>query len=666
MHDIPPSSESSSIHLPGPSQNRETLEILKSLKEEGESINKADPCYATADQVMRYISGDQRTGSAPSDLHHVVINQVKKAIRTHVSALTDMRPLFAWKSFNPNYTAQSNLLNQLTLIWWVNGNNDLVLADAIRYALAAGAGDVSVEYDPFFMGGETRLQARDPRDTLPIRPERTGNIQDWEGLTLRDVHSVDRLRARFPGKYPFIQEDSGRLGGIFTRFKRLFINESTEPQGALAHLARKEPKRGKFPEAILYRTFLKDRSYNLSDYPIIVGEAGTNWCYEVPPRKPIYPNGRLIVWTELGILFDGPNPYWHGLFPLSRLRLDPWPWLFVGLGLAHDLLPVQDLINDTANDIAQNFKQHTQRATIWDRSVPESVMLRYDPRKPNFKIRKPNAVSDGMKPVEVPPLPNYTYNFLDRMFNKFDELAETANLQAMMRLRQMPGSETIEKYMEALTPGIRLEARQIEVFLRDVATMYKGNIFQFQSTAKRLMMLGEQGTQLQDLDYDPGNLVPAMDPLEPNYIPELDKTIPREIRARFFMGQFAFYVAPNSILALHAQERKLLYLQLARMGYLDIWTLMEMLEIPNIGNPPIVPLPDPNWKMPSQEEMMQGVPVQPAMVPRMPTTITERLFAQQQLGIGAQANAAGRKASGQAPPSLEQKGDGRPVMSESR
>jgi hypothetical protein len=45
-------------------------------------------------------------------------------------------------------------------------------------------------------------------------------------------------------------------------------------------------------------------------------------------------------------------------------------------------------------------------------------------------------------------------------------------------------------------------------------------------------------------------------------------------------------------------------------------------------------------------------------VMRKPTTITERLIAQQAMGLGMEVNPAGRKASGQAPPKAESKSDG--------
>jgi len=66
-----------------------------------------------------------------------------------------------------------------------------------------------------------------------------------------------------------------------------------------------------------------------------------------------------------------------------------------------------------------------------------------------------------------------------------------------------------------------------------------------------------------------------------------------------------FYVAPGSLLSASAVTRKMLYLQLFRMMLIDIWTLAEVLDIPNMGTPP------------------DGA-----------RTIPERLQAQQMLGIG--------------------------------
>jgi hypothetical protein len=251
-----------------------------------------------------------------------------------------------------------------------------------------------------------------------------------------------------------------------------------------------------------------------------------------------------------------------------------------------------------------------------------------------------------------------------------------------MQLRQMPGADTIQKYYEALTPELRQEGRNVEAFLRDVAQMHKFNIFQFQTSSRRMNILGDAGLALEDFDFDADSLVPAMeaqtmtpDPMTgvatpqptPGYKPELDRSKARSVRAKAFAKMFIFTVAPNSILAMSAQEKKMMNFQLARLGYLDYWTLLESLEIPNVGAPPAIPLPP--LQLPSDPlVLLQGVqagkfipdPQRPGqfLEIRTPLTITERLIAQQLLGIGMTTNPAGRKASGQEAPKAETKSDG--------
>jgi hypothetical protein len=94
-------------------------------------------------------------------------------------------------------------------------------------------------------------------------------------------------------------------------------------------------------------------------------------------------------------------------------------------------------------------------------------------------------------------------------------------------------------------------------------------------------------------------------------------------RARHFLRYFTFHIAPASLLASSEIERKLLYLSLARAGLIDHWTLLDTLGVDNVGEPP------------------QGA-----------RTITERLMAEQESGLGMNISPTGRKASGQTMPRM--------------
>jgi hypothetical protein len=164
----------------------------------------------------------------------------------------------------------------------------------------------------------------------------------------------------------------------------------------------------------------------------------------------------------------------------------------------------------------------------------------------------------------------------------------------------------------------------MESFLREFAMITASNFFQFYDTPRRLAVLGSDGITFEDFDYDPGTMIP-------DFVNDNDKESnvvkPRYERAKEFLRSFTYHVSPGSLLAASEVTSKLLYLQLARAGIIDVWTLLEKLDIPNVGAPP------------------QGA-----------NTITERLVAQMNIGIGMSANPVGRKATAQTMPHQNSQG----------
>lgn len=678
-------------HIPGffaPGDTR-ILGWVKEARDEGIRIYNEDPASERIDLIMDYILGKQIMGKAPPYVLRFVVNKVRKAIRTHVAALTDLRPLFTFKTFNPRYEETAQLLDRLAVMWWINLKADVAIRDAAQYAAAAGSGDLIVEHDPNASEGwgDTVLLARDPRDTLPIRPTRQDSLQTWEGLIIQEAVSPNKLLSMFPEAWEEVSQSSrsaGWGGQIFSVFRRaLGINSPTV--GVLDAIKNRQVRNSAIPEIPLFRVYLDDRSIWTGLTPKLMGKPGTNWAYMVKPGQRLYPRKRLIVCTERNVYYDGPSQYWHGMYPVSRLKLESWPWQLLGLPLAHDMIPVQNAINKGYEFIFMNLSQTVNRGIIADKNaVPRDLLKQVDTREPNFKLRMNPTMGEGVKLADVASLPPYTMEFMAGLMQTFDDMTETANLSQLMQLRQMPSGDTIEKYYQTLTPGLKLEGRALEVTLREVAQMFKSNVFQFYSKKRRMLMLGDPGKTLEDFDFDPDNVIPALEefmptpgppdpttgqptarPKQPNpdYVPELDKNLPRDVRAQYFQKLFTFYVAPNSLLAMHAQEKKLEQLQLFRGGMLDIWTLAEMFEIPNFGAPPPMPLPVKDWV--PQIDPMTGAPLPPPMEIRVPTTVTERLLAMQQLGMGQAVSPTGRKASGQAPPELKQKSDGSTTVTES-
>ena len=696
--DLPPTTAESLLR-----GDPRVLGWLREAIEDGDRINRSDPSYDQIERSMRYIVGEQLSPERQrlKYLPQVIVNESRKAVQAHVSALTDLKPLFGWRA-KPQYQQQADLLNKYAVAEWVTTLADIELGDCIKYALAAGTGDFVVDWDPHApLGGAHAYSARDPRDTLPIRPSHARSVQLWEGVVIREEHTVNALRSMYPGRASYFRAASdSSIGKVMGRFRTMAAKLLT-PADPLDQLGQQgvHTRQAKSGGIALYRTHLHDHTRNLTAKAITMGQPGTAWQYVVPPQGHMYPRGRLIVSTDDLIIYDGPNIYWHGLFPLCRLRLWSVPWQILGIPLFNDLLPVQDAINDTVNDIRLGFEQWTNPDVVYNRqAVSEGTMRGMDNRRPGKRLKinpafgEPYQKQDGPNPQILAMM----LEMWEKLTLKHNDLSAVANLTQLMSLRQLPSADTIEKYQNALTPEIRSEARMIEAFMRDLAEMTKTNYFQFVSKAKRVAILGELGETLDDFDYDPEVMIPALRPGEPNYTPELDAELTsRDERAQWFTQQFIFTVAPNSILALNSTERKLQALQQSTMGYLDFWTFHEIFETPNVGSPPAIPLPplrpiDPQLQMAimmqTAQAVQMGAPPQPFTDPeskkqyvldpmsgqilelRVPYTITERLQAQQMLGLGMTATAQGRKATNEEPVHTETKGDrpgGRQTMSTS-
>lgn len=602
---------------PDSNYEAEVLNWLYDAIQEGDNILKDDPSYETIDKNINYIMGEQMDWRRPSELASCPDNRLKNILNQTVAALTDIHPLFGFKTYNADFKDQEDVLVKLSQAWWVNSFADLRLADVIKFAAALGTGYCEVNWDANAAQGrgDIVLKALDPRDVLPIRPQLGGSVQDWDGVIIRSAKAPSELKVRFPDKAHRIVADNQPtiVARTWSRARRLMslVVSPSAVDSLNTQTPRNLPR--KMPTCDLYTVYMKDRRLCTDARPRIMGDPNTSWSYTVYPvgwtevpdgvdsmgnpkyrtanieDSKLYPRGRLLIATKRAVLYDGPNPYWHGMFPVTKLSLDPWPWSLLGVGLVHDILPIQDALNETLNGILDHVRKLLRPAVIADKkSVANSVWERIDTRVPGIKLKVNPSVGKNIEFVSPEPLPQYTFDVLQFLTAEMDYHAGTANLSALSQLNQVPGENTIEKMQEALSPVLRLKGRLLEFFLREIGEMVKANFFQFYNLPRRVSMLGDSGIVFNDFDFDPGSLVPSYSQDEPGYVPELDKSLTRGKRAQWYHKNFTFTITPNSLLAISQMTRKLMYIQLRSMNppLVDKWTLWEVLEVPNGGTPP--------------------------------------------------------------------------------
>lgn len=666
----------------------ELLKWLKAKAMDGYSAYKEEPNWNQIARNMDYVEGRQAV-NRKLDRSVLVDNRVRRAVFTTVSSMTDVRPIWDYYTNNSTFKSQSEILNKLALGWWKDTFADRALQEGLKYASVAGSGFLYLSWNPELPGGgNLELLPLDPRDVIPIgHPTYGTSIQDWKGVLIRQRRAISWLKEKYPTKAHVLNP----TGSWF------FEDLRKRPQGGKVYAQVWDVLRSGMIDATsgdtvtdFMRIFIKDSSIHRGEEPVTLGRG--NWAYTVFPvgfpnpstgeptteeEAKLYPGGRLIVCTPNVLLDDIPNPYWHGKFPVIKLTLDPIPWSLLGISMVSELVGLQDDLNASLRGMSDNMKQHIKRNIIADRSALDRDSLdRMDSADFGWKLRTNPGASDAVRVIDAPTLPNYFLAFIEFLKGEIDDAAGIKDLQALLSLKQMPSPDTVQQFMEAMTPILKLRARVMEQSLSEIAELMKVNFFQFYDMKRRIRLLGVDGVTKSDiLDYDPEQMVPALSEGDEGYTKDLDKGKDRIERARVHHQNFTFHVTPNTFLNVSHMQKKMMDLQLYREGVIPIWSLWDSMDTPNTGPTPPGSLPE---QLKMQAQMGIGIPI-----PTMIQMQAQQAAQQAQLGGamppgGAPAGPGaslgggreGRPPSGQAPPKMETRnnpdGSQRTLISESK
>jgi hypothetical protein len=343
------------------------------------------------------------------------------------------------------------------------------------------------------------------------------------------------------------------------------------------------------------------------------------------------------------VIYDGPSLYWHGKIPLLKLTPEPAVNSLLGYAPGWDLLSLQDSLDWNLRVIDDHNAQVAQPMVIADEmSIGPNGVKAINTRRAGAKIIK-SPMGQGFQIVAPPPLDSSIKDHIEWIMREMDDLSGVIDLKNLSALNQIPATETVDKMIESKSWLLQGRSRVIEAFMREFAEQMMYNFSQFYDIKKRYTILGAAGITSEDFDFDPGTFIPDFvhaedfDSYGQITAAAMERgPLPRYDRAKEVMRQMHFFVAPGSLLSASDVTRKMLYLQLFRMGVMDVWTMAEVLGIPNYGTPP---------------DGAKNIP--------------DRLVAQMMMGIGGPPPSPvnmsdpgpGRKPSGQEPPHMANNGE---------
>ena len=608
-----------------------------------ELIGRAIEAIMSTDEV-------ENLDSPPSQLSNTRTNRVAKIAEDLAAMLSDTKPFWEYSVSNRRFEQHAQIYSKLATFWYQRRDIDLRMAEVVKYYVVAGTGYLHMFWNPDI--GDIDCCAEDPRNVVPISPSANNSLEACMGVIIKRKVPVSYIKERYNIT---VKSESDGSAVTWLSKARDAASDVVSPIWRWRKSNEKEDL-PRIPTVTLKTAYLKDYRTNTKDdlgdeytgQAIEMGQwkdqtqpdgsakriPANNWSYLVPPGDRLYPHRRMTVWVGQIELYDGPCFYWADQFPIFKLTLNPYPWSWLGKAPVWDLLRLQTSLNKLLRVVDDHAAQVAQPGSIHDKNnVSKSTYDSFDTRRSGWKIRQNPLAGKGVQIVNPPPLDSAIWEHIQWIQKEMKELSGTMDLEQLMTLKQMPTTSTVENILNAQTPALRFRSRILEAFQRQVAMQFAYNSTEFYTLSFRVAILGPSGIVQDDFDYDPGSLVPDYVgdkeyDQDGNITPEamLRGPLPRYDRAQEFLRRFIFKISAGSLLNSAQMERTMIYFQLARAGTIDIITLLEQLNVPNIG---VENLPD-NVR-----------------------TILDRLAWTAQMGIGMDVSPVGRKASAQESPRIK-------------
>jgi len=557
-----------------------------------EAKREADdtPEIREMNHVIDYLAGQQWKGPQPAHRAKPVTNRTLSLFWETVGLLTDIRPVFEVHATTPNEARTAEILNNLVKAWALENNFDLSLAFVVMYSMLT-TGWAKLAWDPFANQGQGDIAMTALAANRVLELGRDQATQDAECLIFNNDVTLAWLKRKYPVTGAAVKPDVSYskfdvpVAGPAHISPQLFMNLSPGMKRKLGQAP--DMTQSVYPRVNYREYWMKDDSRNESSRVMTMGRKGTNWCYDVKPGEMLYPRGRIIAIANNVILDDQPNPYWHGMFPFARLRLQAVPWQGVGMSPMKPIMANQDIMNQILGGIMNMVKLAISPGLIMPKNALTPEQLKgIDTSRPNEKISySPNAPfkPEFRKPPEIPAYVMQAFQIADREMDRFSGAAAIGNA---LQKKQVPGGDSLEQISQSKNTPIRSMGRNIEGFIGELGQLFIPNLMQFYTASRRVEMLGAHGLLPVDYDANPGSLVPANMELTPER----------------YARRFKFRIERGSLLTVQRVERANWAIRLFAMKAMSLQQLYRILDM-NINVPKMM------------EEMMEEAKMVQAVAP---------------------------------------------------
>jgi hypothetical protein len=510
-----------------------------------------------------------------------------------------------------------------------------------------------------------------------------------EEMPIYMAHSMfwqyqDRLR---PTQSKYWYSRDIRKAATSNLWKRMFQREDTA--GADVGIANAFC-------AIRYTT-INDLAINVTGKTLPMGEPGSPWYYEVPSYGEqipagrdsegreivrvadendarMYPFRRMMISSEDCIMYDGPAFNWHGELDLIQFCMDSWPWEALGYGLMSDGYDLQEGIDELVRGSQDKLRAQLDMPLGYDiNAVARNEALQFDPMQPRSRIGFDGSMVD--KPF-MPVVPPDVYKLDPEVMGQIKFFEESMDYQmairdvvALAKAKAIgKGGNELEALMEAQGPIVKDMSRSMEKPLAQIGNQLKYMIPQYMTTQRVMQYIGADQMTLDTFDYNPSSLVPSHLPGEKTEVGGvfLKSTYSDMQRSRWLAENVKFIITPHTAHEIVQMTYRLSLLQMRQRDIpIDSRTIAEAWEVPDFGTKPEGNTVYERYWNEQEEKIEHALRVQ-KIAQATGADLGLMQAGPMPDGSGSSKGKGGRPPSGNAPPQQKAKGDGRPVITESK
>lgn len=506
-------------------------------------------------------------------------NRLNNSRKNDLALLTDSRPTVTVTSQIEAYKRDADIVQGVIGYEWSHQNMDTALIRVVDITKLHGTG-----FWKHFAAtpGISRVGAFGPDQVMPIQPQ--FDLQESTAILFRTWKSVaslcrkywyaaDKIRMETPFNDASEIGASGRFNrpnhieqvtwnGLSPQMQRIVGVDASAAASSMTGT-------GLAYSLEVQEYWVDDISINESARPVLMRNPycslqAHNYWYWVKPGQMLYPRKRLIVYAGRTLVYDGPSPFWHGKYPFSCLRLDPFTDSFWGLSKYRDLLPLNEAMNEIVAGVMDNVKTILNPTPVAKmNAMPKATWDAFYPGMPQAKLLLfPTGNPAEVRYLEGPQIPAWVMQVHQYLSQEFDRISGAIDIMNLGKKKQVPGADTVESMREAMNTVTRLEGRYIEKFLQDAGEIAVSDILQHYELPVLIRMLGEKGLSLEMFNRYGPNLIPDGAPKEDHW------------------RHYALKVDAGSLLSNQKDREKQLAVALAEKGLIAIKTLHERLGLP--------------------------------------------------------------------------------------